>query len=137
MNENDLDKALQAWHGGSGPLSESTNGLWQEPAPSPDSGGPTLPFITYTVIGSLPDDSMSNRADRTVVMFFIRSGDVSPLEVGRLAELFTARWDHALIPMIGHTVVRCDRSGGGGRDKDADGGWVVPITYTLLIQEGA
>ena len=55
MNENALDKALQSWHKASGPLSADTNGLWQEPAPAPDAGGPSLPFITYTVIGSLPD----------------------------------------------------------------------------------
>lgn len=137
MNQNDLDKALQAWYDGSGPLSSITNGLWQEPAPPPDAGGPKLPYITYTLIGSLPDDTMSSRSDRAVVMFYIRSGEVSPLEVGQLAALFAARWDNAEIPMIGHTVVRCDRSGGGGRDKDMDGGWIVPLTYTLLIQEGA
>ena len=137
MNQNALDMALQAWYTGDGLLSSATNGLWQEPAPSPDAGGPTLPYITYNIVGSLPDDSMSGRVDNMLVMFYIRSGELSTAEIGRLAALFTARMDHAEIPMIGHTVVRSDRSGGGARTKDLDGGWVVPITYNLLVQEGA
>ncbi len=134
---NALDTALQAWHTGSGPLADRTNGLWAEPAPPVKSGGPELPFITYNLTGSLPDNSMSQTVDDEVVTFYIRSAEVSPLEVGELFDMFRLRWDNAALPMAGYTVVRCDRIGGGGRVKDADGGWVVLVTYNLHNQKGA
>lgn len=132
----EFDEALQAWYRGSGGLHSRTAGLWPEPAPPQAARGPTLPYVTYIWTGGIPDDTMSSRGEDVVLAVRIRSAAESPVEVGEIYRLFRERFDHARIPVRGWTTVRMDRIGGGGRSRDADGGWVIPVTYRWKLDEG-
>ena len=133
---NVVDQALQAWYGGDGVLPGITNGLWPDSAPPRDAGGPDLPFITYVMTGVTPDNAIRQYVDDVVITFYLRSGKAAPDEVNDIYERFDSRFNRAIIPVASHTTVRLDRVG-GGRARDADGGWVFVVNYQWAVQEGA
>jgi len=132
---NAIDQALQSWYGGDGVLPGIVNGLWPDLAPPRDAGGPELPYITYTMTGVVPDNATGQEVDDVVISFYLRSGRGYPDEANTIYERFTARFDHAIIPVGSHTTVRLDRVG-GGRTRDEDGGWVWVANYNWTVQEG-
>ena len=133
----ELDEALQLWYNSGATLQGATNGLWPDPAPQADAGGPEFPFITYNIVGDIPRDAIRQYVDDVLVMFYVRSGAVSPKEVTEIYGYLRQRFDRADIPVRGRTTVRFDRVGGAGRARDADGGWLWQTSYRWNIQEGA
>jgi len=125
------DEALQAWFAASA-VDALVTGMW--PGFAPDKT--PLPFITYTVTGNVPDNAMIpglQPVDDVFITFYLRSGDISPIEVDAIFTAFVNAFDDAIIPITGFTTVRLDRVG-GDRAKDADGGWVWVVQYKWHVQ---
>ena len=130
------ERALRTWFRADAALMTLTNGLYPEPAPPRDAGGPALPFVTYNLTGVSPDNAIRQYVDNILLTFYIRGASVSPMDVDDIYAALTASLDRAPIPVVGHSTVRFDRVAGGGRTKDADGGWVFVVPYNWQLQVG-
>jgi len=116
-------------------LSEAVSGLYYRggtPQPAPTTV--QMPYVTFFLVGNVPDNAGSQKCEEPRVQFSIWTSGWDSTEAMALYPLLRAIYDDALLSVSGYSMITMDRVA-DNLIPDPGGGWQYAIDYNVMIQE--